>query len=818
MPTTAPPSRVPWTLMATFSEHLRARSDSELVDLLARRPDLSNPSPATLASLAARATSRVSLERALTGVDASVLQVLECVVALHPVRSAVTAADVARSIGVPIGVAADVEIGADADDVARTGVDDAVGEALALALLWGTADDLHPAPGLADVLGPYPAGLGPVVEGLPDDLDAVLAEAPPAARGVLDALAWGPPVGRRPAAEASEARSAVEWLLSRRLLARADAAHVMLPRQVALVLRAGRTHREPATHCPHPAGTVHPETTVEAESAAAAQEAVRLVTALVRLWERTPPTVLRSGGLGVRELRRTAAALEVDEALAALVVELAGAAGFVVDDGEDSPTFSPTLDVDEWLDADLPDRWAVLAGTWLTTTRTPWVVGGRDERGELRAALDPEQGRPWAPRLRRAVLEVLAGRDPGTALTAEDVLAVLHWRSPRSVPPPVAVAAILREAGVLGVLGAGALAHAGRALLDPSPEPDAATGPPARGARPAPPDPAGPYRGAALALAAALPAPVDDVLLQGDLTGIVPGRPTSELAALLDRSAVVESRGAAITVRFTAESVQGALDGGETADDLLARLAAHSRGRVPQPLEYLVRDAARRHGRLRVGTAGGYVRAEDPTLLAGLVDDPALAELGLVRLAPTVLAAQVGPLALLDALRARGLAPAAEGTDGQVVLARPLVRRVPGRGRRRRTGGSGGGAGTTTSPGTSPADPTAGLARLRALVPALRRAEAVSRSADGTSPAGGAGGTEDPVAALATLREAVADGREVWLEVVGPQGTPQRRRVRPVRVDGGRVRAVDSARDAELTVAVHRIASVTPIDPGEATA
>ena len=69
--------------MATFSEHLRARSDPELVDLLARRPDLANPSPSTLASLAARATSRVSLERALAGVDASVLQVLESVVALH---------------------------------------------------------------------------------------------------------------------------------------------------------------------------------------------------------------------------------------------------------------------------------------------------------------------------------------------------------------------------------------------------------------------------------------------------------------------------------------------------------------------------------------------------------------------------------------------------------------------------------------------------------------------------------------------------------------------------------------------------------------
>ena len=777
--------------MATFSEHLRARSDPELVDLLARRPDLADPSPSTLASLAARATSRVSLERALAGVDASVLQVLESVVALHDVAPAVTEADVARAVG------------ATATGTARTGVADAVDAASALALLWADGAGLHPSPGLAEVLGPYPAGLGPAVDDVPDDIAAALGAAPPGARGVLDALAWGPPVGRRPAPTATEARAAVDWLVRHHLLAAVDAAHVVLPRSVALHLREARTHRSPATHCPHPEGTVLPEATVEAESASGAQEVVRLVTALIRLWERTPPNVLRSGGLGVRELRRAAAALEVDETVAALVVELAGAAGFVVDDGEDSPTFSPTVDVDAWEDAGLADRWAVLATAWLTTTRTPWVVGGRDERGELRGALDPELARPWAPRLRRAVLEVLAAREPGTALSADDVLAVLHWRSPRSVPPPAAVAAMLTEAGHLGVLGAGALSRAGRALLGPDAD------------------------AVAVALAAALPAPVDDVLLQGDLTGIVPGRPTPALAALLDRATRVESRGAALTVRFTAESVEEALDSGQTADELLAQLAAHARGRVPQPLEYLVRDTARRHGRLRVGAAGGYVRAEDPTLLAGLVDDPSLADLGLVQLAPTVLAAQAGPAALLAALRTRGLAPAAERPDGQVVVARPLARRVAGRGRRRRAAGgvvvTGPGAATGTTTGTSTGtgtgrgtDSPGATLRLRSLVPALRRAEALHRSADGPGRAFGDGrsaGTADPVAALATLREAVADGREVWLEVVGPQGTPQRRRVRPVRVDGGRVRAVDSARDAELTVAVHRIASVTPIDP-----
>jgi len=529
-----------------------------------------------------------------------------------------------------------------------------------------------------------------------------------------------------------------------------------------------------------------------------------------------PPPVLRSGGLGVRELRRLSAQLDIDDAHTALIVELAGAAGLIIDDGEDQPTFSPTLDVEDWLDAEVPDRWATLATAWLTMTRTPWVVGGRDERGELRAALDPELSRPWAPRLRHAVLDVLAARAAGTVLDADDVVTVLHWRTPRSVPPRTAVEATLREAGALGVLGAQALSVAGRALLRPA-QAHAGVGGEDKAA-------------AAAAIAAALPAAVSDLLLQGDLTGIVPGRPTRELASLLERAARVESRGAAVTVRFSTESVRAALDSGQTADELLAELATYARGPVPQPLQYLVRDAARRHGRLRVGAALGYVRSEDPMLLAGLVEDATLADLGLVRIAPTVLVAHASPAALLAALRDRGLSPAGEGADGQVVHNRPTVRRVRAGARRRR--GAGGVVSTIPTPSTaavngadprlnhpSDTDGPTDAERLAALVPALRLAETQARSDraansqnNGAGADPGASGTVDPVAALATLREAAAEGREVWLEIVGPQGTPRRRRVRPLRVDAGRVRAVDTERDAELTVAVHRIAGVTRID------
>ncbi|WP_066585402.1 helicase-associated domain-containing protein [Cellulomonas timonensis] len=768
--------------MVTFTEHLRARGDDELVALLLQRPDLAAPSPSTLSSLAARASSRTSLERALATVDASVLQALEALVALTDGGGSARRDDVAAAVG--------------AQRAPRDRLDRALDRAHELALVWTDEDGVHPAPGLAELLGPYPAGLAPATATQEPPVDlGVLDDAPAAARSVLDALTWGPPVGIGPPA-GSPAAAAVDWLLERRLLVPGDARHVVLPRAVALALRGGRTHRAPATPPePAPTGVAHAEALVAAESAAAAERFVRLVALLVRTWEQTPAPVLRSGGLGGRELRRVAATLEVEDSEAAFVVELAAAAGLIAEDEEESPAFAPTLAVDEWLNDDLPSRWATLARAWATTVRTPWMVGGRDERGGVRAALDPELSRPWAPRVRHAVLTALAEVPPGTVLRTEAVLELLRWRTPRSVPPEAAVAATLHEAGMLGVLGAGALSPAGRALLE---EVD-------RSAHALPTD-AEPGITPEAALATALPEPVSDLLLQGDLTGIVPGRPTPELAALLERSGVIESRGAALTVRFTPESIRAALDVGGTADDLLAGLAAHARGGIPQPLEYMIRDAGRRHGQLRAGYAASYLRADDPALLAGLVDNPALAELGLMRLAPTVLGSVASPRELLAVLREHGLAPLAEGPGGQVLHPEPQVRRVRNV---RRNAPHKIGAAPSRRPDTLTSQERAGL--VAQLVPTLREAEREGSDAASGEERRREPALANPVSALSVLREAAAQGREVWLEMVGPHGVHQRRRVRPVHVEGGRVRVRDEARDAELTVAVHRIASATPV-------
>ncbi|MFI2365695.1 helicase-associated domain-containing protein [Promicromonospora sp. NPDC019610] len=854
-----------------FADDLRQRSDTALAALLRARPDLAAPSPSTLRSLAARASSRTSLERALARADALTLQVLEAVLALEAVF---------RAPPGPTALGPEVvnrALGGAADD--RAAVEAAVHLAVEHALLWdagqgagpASAPDLRTSPGLDELLGPNPAGLGPHLDPVPGGLaeavaralgpapgapgtgaalDALLAEAPGGARAILDALAWGPPVGVVPAA-GTRPRDAVNWLVTAHLLVRSDARHVVLPRLVGLALRGGRTHRAPLTRAPEPQGRPVPRATADAEAASAALELVRRVRVLRGSWDENPPSVLRAGGLGVRDLRRLATQLETDEPAAAFVVEVAALAGLVRDDGEAPPSYVPT--VTDWDDLDDAARWARLVEAWLASRRAPWLVGSRDDKGALRAPLSPDLQRPWVPRLRDSVLGVLAaGRDGETVLapTAAAVVEVLTWHTPRSVPPASAVEGLLAEMEWLGVTGAGALSAPGRALLPTDP------------ARPA--DVAG-------ALRAVLPHEVDEILLQGDLTGIVPGRPSRELARLLERAADVESRGAATTVRFSPASVTRALDHGETADGLLDELAHRSPVPVPQPLEYLVRDTARRHGAVRVGSASAYLRAADPTVLAGLEHDPSLVGLGLVRLAPTVLAASVPAAALHEALRSRGLVSALEGPDGRVLVAR---RGVTGRAMPAPRSAAAIRMGSGSDVATRAPDPEVLVAELRAVEAAARagaraRADAaeVAHSVAPASgiplrgyrvvpgrPAGSTGtaeevtsgaagqtpplptngsrpaaatvgepstdpdpgpededaGTQHPADGLALLRDALRDGSTVIVEVAGHTGRLERRELKPLNLDGGRLRALDPDREAELTIAVHRIASVLP--------
>src|SRR5262245_19039628 len=112
--------------------------------------------------------------------------------------------------------------------------------------------------------------------------------------------------------------------------------------------------------------------------------------------------------------------------------------------------------------------------------------------------------------------------------------------------------AALREAATLGVTGLDAQTSYGRVLLEERPENEDDD---PLGIR-AEPDPL------VGALDRLLPPPVDHMLVQADLTVIIPGPPEPAFAVELAAVADAESRGGATVYRVTPTSVRRALDAG----------------------------------------------------------------------------------------------------------------------------------------------------------------------------------------------------------------------------------------------------------------
>ncbi|MCX5287302.1 MULTISPECIES: helicase-associated domain-containing protein [unclassified Streptomyces] len=830
----------------SLAEALRNRDDASLAELLRARPDLITPVPTDLTQLATRAGTRASVVRALERLDRFALQSAQ----------ALAVAPDPAGYDELLGLLA----GDDGDAAVATALPRALATLREQALVWGGDDRLRLVRTALELLAPSPqhpspTGLGPTVQeatagmspgriqeivtavGLPSTHDSVsavgslaalfgdrtrmaalLAGAPEESREVLDRLVWGPPYGQVTADPAARLR----WLLDRGLLLPTAPGTVVLPREVALHLRGGRAHRvvEPRPPALEVTGTHRPQV-VDATAAGQAYTALSTVEELLKDWDEGGPTVLRAGGLSVRDLKRTAVALDVSEPVAAFWVELAYAAGLLASDGEADERYAATPAHDEWLEQPAAERWARLAHAWLTATRTAGVVGGRDAKDRTLSALGPGLDRSAAPEVRHRVLTLLAGLPEGASPAAASVLERLRWERPLRGPQQdddlrgrLATWA-LSEAEMLGVTGRGALSAHGRALLgapepkkSPSADGDGGGGPgdklPVHHV-PVALEPLSPAEqitasaAAARLLAPMLPEPLDHVLLQADLTAVAPGPLRRPLADMLGLLADVESKGGATVYRFTPGSVRRALDAGNAASDLHAFLAAHARTPVPQPLTYLIDDVARRHGHLRVGSASAYVRCDDDAMLNEILADKRAAGLRLRRLAPTVLATQADPATLLDGLRAMGFAPAAESAEGDVLITRADAHRTPPR----------------AAPEPVPdGPPTPDATLLTAAIRAIRAGDLASTAPRKQGPSAAPGGAlprTGSAETLATMQAAVLTGEALWIGYVNAEGTASQRVIAPIRVEGGFVTAYDHTADEVRTYPLHRVTGVAEL-------
>lgn len=764
----------------SLADDLRTRDDRALAALVAARPDLAHPVPADLTALAARAGSPASVAAALRGLDQ---------LCLHIVLAAALGPDPISGAGLVAAVAEPLRRAIPQRE-ARGRVRAGVERLTSLALLWGTDRALHLAGAARDLVvpadrGPRVAALDPVVAGYagdPDSLTRLIESAPDGARAAVDRLLAGPVIGtvvdaRR---EPVPTRSPVDWLLAHHVLLPLGRDRAVLPAEVVALLRGQPVPAAVPLNPPQPAGAVPEPTRVEHGAVGAVLEVLHGLSELGAAWADAPPSRLRSGGLAQRDLTRTARALGRTEATTALLIEAGTAAGLLAADSHELRTVLPTPAFDTWLGQEPAERHAALLVGWLDMPRRI--------RPDAPRALDPDATHPGMAELRREVLAALASGAGGW--TDDEVLAALDWWAPRRAEPSRGERAreVLAELRTLGLLVAGTLTSAGRALVADD-------------------------RTTLLGvLAAVLPGQVDALVLQADLTAVVPGLPTPELAALMRLVAQPESTGAASVYRFSADSIRRALDAGWTSGGLLAELGR--RGSVPQPLAYLVEDVARRHATLRIGAVATYLRCDDRVALAAILADPAVAGLGLFALSDTVLASAHPPEHVLDRLRQSGHHPQPEHGMGPL---RPGPRRAHSRA------------------ATEPTVPRMTQALAAAAVRAMRAGEpgaagGASRTGAGRAPrdrgtAARAGrvlrdpatqlprhpvDTQAPSAVMTLLRSAIAAESTVWIGYADPSGVAGDRRVEPLRLAGGYLTALDLRTETVQSFAVARITGVQP--------
>ncbi|MGP4027497.1 helicase C-terminal domain-containing protein [Actinomadura sp. 3N407] len=778
----------------SFGTWLAGLSREELAGLLTERPDATaDPEPSTLGELAERLSGPHGVMAAFAACDLPLVQFAEALAALG---------------GTAPRSDAEALLGAAPDDFAR--VLDAL---VRRGLVWPADGLLH----LAETLGEWPIGDGPLGLGpsaavlLPhlraEDLRRIvrgLGVEPPGKRkaelleAALAGLSDAERVRRVVAAAPQQERRLIEkvaragrvddyqgiylfgqkgpyaWALARGLLVQPDWLEPLMPAEVALALR-GPSYQAPFTPAAPSVGTAAaPEATVTAEFGAASARAVEQMEAVLRSCASEPPTRLKSGGLGVRELRRTAKRTGGSEDAVRLWLELAAAEGLL--DWRDG-ALVPTAKGGDPLPA--AERLASMVRTWAHMPRLPLLDDPEEGRG---ASLDTRAYDPAAPRLRAAVLGSLASLPGGRGATGpEQLVAAVTWRSPllfedAELAPPY-IAAVWQEAELLGVLAHGALTATGRVL-------------------------AGAEAQTTLDEAAvdALEAACGRVLLQGDLTAVVPGPPAPWLAVLLDLVADRESRGTASVWRFGLASVRRALDAGRSAEGIRSDLEAAAGTDLPQPLAYLIDDVARRHGEVTVTALACAICCSRPALLAEILAHRGLRRLKLRELAPTVLASAEPVDQTLMALRAAGYVPVGAGDTGALLIerapARPSHRPARPSRRGRRPAGK--------HEASRPRTPIDLADRLHGTSPDL------PAETDGVGAGMADLAPHLSVSERRMLVHAVRTGTAVGIDYVNAEGNPTTRVIEKIRLDAPFLTAWCRLRDDERVFRIGRVQAVTP--------
>ncbi len=715
------------TVAITFADELRSRSDEDLASIFRLRPDLVTPVPNDFSALAARATSTPSLVRALDSLNLWHYQILEAACALpEPFKKSELVA------------------------VTSEETTFALEHLWQMGLLYKEGNNYRTPTNLKLLIGEEPAGLGPFSVKKFDF--ATLKDIPKASQEVLEKLTWGPPRGQ--IANIKKPGNAIGWLLDNNVLVPLDSHTVALPREIAIKLRGGKIHKQISSKPSSLVGKKIDQKQIDLAAVANISTILRWCEEFLHNLSDEPPTALRTGGIGVRDLKRIAEHLGVDETCAGFIAELCYLGGLVVIDSDEQ--ILPTSAFDIWLTKPAEERWYALVVLWLDTSRVSGLIGKVGDKSI--APLGPELDRAGACLIRRTTLKVLT-ENLQICPDTKSIQEIVKWWNPQRANSDF-VEWSLREAEWLGVTGQGAISTFGIKLLSESED---------------------------LGIESALPKPVDHILIQADNSAVAPGPLLPELASEMGTIADIESRGGATVYRFSEASIRRGLDHGKTGDQIKTFLGRTSKTPMPQPLEYLIADVAKRHGRLRVGSAHTYIRCEDEGLVQQILHDKKCEHLRLRKIAPQVLVTDFELAEVIGELREFGYLPAAENAGG-VLLSQPNLRRSKSRPKPPRI----------ISEFTAPKE-----AIVIAAVKSIKtgeRSQKVEPIVPGTS----------SNETLALINQYIAEGKTLMISYADNNGGVSNRIIDPISISLGTLTARDEASDEIVQFRIPRINGVAP--------
>ena len=445
--------------------------------------------------------------------------------------------------------------------------------------------------------------------------------------------------------------------------------------------------------------------------------AITSVTELLAELEREPARELAKGGVALPDTKRLANAMSVDLPSVATFVEVAERADLVA---REAGSWMITERGRDWILLPSRSKWGALAASW--SARLP---------GDIRQLLGERAHALWGNGLRSYIDWLYpAGGD---------------WMDDR-------VATYTRDAELLGLTANQAPSTPGALLLGEGAD------------------------AAESAMAPLLPQEVKQVYLQHDLSVVAPGPLAPAVDARLRGLADVENRALASSYRISTSSLNRAMAAGETRESMLDFLRGISLTGLPQPLAYLIDEAAGRYGTVRVGARGDrtYVRSADAAMLDAILVDQTLSALAFTRETPTEATSRY-PLDVVFWSLSDARYPVAAERDGAILALK-----------RQRTARAA--AASVTSP-------------LDSLIERLRLGGDVEPEEEGQA------------WLLRQLEVAIKSHVALTVSVRMPNGSLVDYQLEPTGVGGGRLRARDNKSQIERTLPLTSIAGLGPAQP-----